>query len=127
MKTLFINLLFAVFTFTPLTVEDVIDQASAHFKTGDAKELALLFTATVDLTVLETEDAYSKAQAEIILKKFFTEHPAKDFEIAHRGESANKQYCIGNLTTEKGDFRVSFYIKSENGSNLINSLTIEEE
>ncbi|MCK7469956.1 MAG: DUF4783 domain-containing protein [Desulfomicrobium escambiense] len=64
--------------------------------------------STVELLLLDKEDFYKKAVAETILKDFFNEYQTKDFTIRHQGAKNDAQYAIGNLKTEKGDFRVYF-------------------
>ena len=66
----------------------VLEDIATALKTGNSKSLALHFGSTVDMTILEKEDVYSKAQAEIILKQFFAKHQPKSFKIMH-------QFAIG--------------------------------
>ncbi|MBK6525645.1 MAG: DUF4783 domain-containing protein [Crocinitomicaceae bacterium] len=50
------------------TYETIIVSA---FKAGNATKIASYFAENVDLSILETENLYSKSQAEQILKAFF--------------------------------------------------------
>ena len=81
------------------------------------------------MTILEQENVYSKAQAELVVKDFFEKNRPKTFTIIHKGSSPEKtQYAIGNLVTANGrTFRVSFYIKNTQGKNLLQELRIETE
>ncbi len=68
MKTLLALLLF----FSPFVASaDIADDVAAAIRTGNAKEISKYFADNVDLKVLEQENIYSKAQAELILKDFF--------------------------------------------------------
>ena len=40
-------------------------------KSGNSKELARYFNTSIEIAILENEDVYSKAQAELIIKDFF--------------------------------------------------------
>ncbi|MBK6831038.1 MAG: DUF4783 domain-containing protein [Flavobacteriales bacterium] len=62
------------------------DQVVEAIKTGNSHDLAALFIANIDLTVKETADVYSKAQAEQIMRKFFNDHPCGPGDRAQRGE-----------------------------------------
>jgi hypothetical protein len=98
---------------------------SSAFKSGNASELSKYLNSTVELTLLEKEDFYKKNVAETILKDFFAEYTTKDFVIRHQGGQNDSRYAIGNLKTEKGDFRVSFFLKKVDQEFLIHQIRIE--
>lgn len=96
-------------------------------KAGNAAELAKYMNSTVDVLLLDKEDFYKKNVAEAILKDFFTSYPTKDFVIRHQGANNDAQYAIGNLKTEKGDFRIYFLLKKVDQELLIHKIRIETE
>lgn len=98
---------------------------SLAFKAGNASELAKYINSTVELLLLDKEDFYKKNVAETILKNFFAEYKVKDFVIRHQGGINDAQYAIGNLKTEKGDFRVHFLLKKVEQELLIHVIRIE--
>ncbi len=100
---------------------------SVAIKTGNASELAKYMNSTIELLLLDKEDFYKKNVAETILKDFFNEYPAKDFTIRHQGAKNDAQYAIGNLRTEKGDFRVYFLLKKVDQELLIHQIRIEAD
>jgi Domain of unknown function (DUF4783) len=100
---------------------------SVAFKAGNAAELSKYLNPTVELLLPEKEDFYKKNVAEAILKDFFTSHPAKDFTIRYQGVNKDVQYAIGNLKTEKGDFRVYFLMKKVDQELLIHLIRIDLE
>ncbi|MBK9191851.1 MAG: DUF4783 domain-containing protein [Crocinitomicaceae bacterium] len=97
----------------------------AAFKAGNATKIASYFAENVDLSILETENLYSKSQAEQILKNFFLKHKPSDFTIVHKGKSGQSEYFIGELTCEDALFRVTLNSKSVDSSKEISALTIE--
>ena len=106
----------------------ISDKIAEAFKAGDSAGLAAYFKANVDLSILEEDDLYSKANAEKKLATFFQNHPVSSFSILHEGQSNNGlQYTIGSLETSNGTFRVSFYVKEENGQAFIQQIMIDEE
>jgi hypothetical protein len=106
---------------------DAFESISNAFRFGDAKSLASYFGSTIDLTLLDKEDVYSKGQAEMMLKDFFSRNPPKSFQIVHKGSSQEgTQYGIGHLSTTNGkEFRVTFNSRSSGGKLVINDLRIE--
>ncbi|MBS1232334.1 MAG: hypothetical protein H6R35_1172 [Bacteroidetes bacterium] len=94
---------------------------------GNAAELSKYMNSTVELLLLEKEDFYKKIVAETILKDFFNEYHAKDFVIRHQGARNDAQYAIGNLETEKGNFRVYFLLKKVGQELLIHQIRIEPD
>ena len=100
---------------------------SIALKTGNAAELSKYMNTTIELLLLDKEDFYKKNVAETILKDFFAEYHAKDFTIRHQGAKNDAQYAIGNLKTEKGDFRVYFLLKKVDQELLIHQIRIESD
>jgi len=100
---------------------------SIAIKAGNAAELSKYLNATVELLLLDKEDFYKKSVAETILRDFFNEYQTKDFTIRHQGAKNDAQYAIGNLKTEKGDFRVYFLLKKIDQELLIHQIRIEPD
>lgn len=107
---------------------DVIDDIAGAIRTGNPKSISSYFIENIDLKVIDQEDVYSKQQAEMILKNFFTKHPVKTFSIAHKSVEKNgSQYIIGTLETTNGKFRTYFLVKTTGGKTLIQQFKIENE
>jgi hypothetical protein len=100
---------------------------SIAIKAGNAAELSKYMNSTIELLLLDKEDFYKKNVAETILKDFFSEYQTKDFTIRHQGAKNDSQYAIGNLKTEKGDFRVYFLLKKVDQELLIHQIRIEPD
>ena len=104
-------------------VKDKVVQA---METGNSKELATHFIPNIALTVKETADVYSKAQAEQIVRKFFNDNPPVDLVIEHTGVSkVGDKYYIGILRTTTGYFRVTFFLKKTDVDFQVKQLRIE--
>ena len=121
--------LFLLFLSTQLFALDIYDDIANSIRSGDARQLAVFFGNTIDLQIIDQENVYSKAQAELILKDFFIKNQPKSFTILHKGSSPEgTQYVIGNLTTTKGkSFRTSFHLKTINGRSVLQELRIENK
>ena len=108
---------------------DIYDEVANAIRSGDSRQVASFFGNSVDLTILSREDVYSKAQAELIIKDFFSKNPPKSFSLLHKGSSKeNTVYAIGNLvSTNSKVFRVSFFLKNSSGRYTIQELRFEAE
>lgn len=106
---------------------DIIEEISAHIKDANVKDLSTYFDVTVELTIQERENTYSKAQAEIILKNFFMKNPPKSFKVMHRGSSEKGgKYLIGLFTSETGTtFRTSVVLIEKNEQYYLQQIRFE--
>lgn len=103
------------------------DRIAELLETGNAAELSNLFIASIDLTLLETDDVYSRQQAKMILQKFFRDNPPSEFRYKHEGRSKlDAYYYIGDLTAGERQFRVTFFLSESDGQMQIKQLRIEE-
>ena len=75
------------------TVTGDLDNISAAIKAGNSKALAEYFDNTVEVKIANKEGAYSKSQAEAIVKDFFTKNPPKTFKFLHDGTSGGNNAC----------------------------------
>lgn len=101
---------------------------SLAFKSGNAAELSKFFNSTVQILLLGKDDFYKKNVAETILKDFFDEYHPRDFVVKHDGGgTGDARYAIGNLKTDKGEFRVYFLLKKVGSELLIHQIRIEPD
>ena len=124
-KWIFIALLFLANLFAFGQEEEAKDIASS-FKTGDVQSISKYFSSSLDMTVVETEDVFSKAQATQILTQFFKSNKPSSFVIQHKGASKGGDYYqIGALKTNNGEYRVTFFLKKDSEQVYIKRLKIE--
>jgi hypothetical protein len=107
---------------------DINDDITVAMRAGNANELSVFFNKNIDLNIPNNEGIFSKAQAELIIKDFFDHYTTSDFTILHQGSSKDgAKYSIGNLVTDKGMFRVYYYMKKVEENYLIFELNLNEE
>lgn len=113
----------------PVEFSDLVDDVSAAVKTGNAASVSAYFATSVDLKILDKEDVFSKAQAELILKDFFSKNPVKAFSILHKGTSkSGDQFAIGSYENAGGKkFRTYFLFKKEGAALKIQQLRFESQ
>ncbi|MBL4654345.1 MAG: DUF4783 domain-containing protein [Bacteroidia bacterium] len=126
--SLIVLLTFLSFSNTKANVDDIYAEIASAIKSGSSIEVAKYFSANVELTILDNEDLYSKAQAQLILKDFFEKYPPKAYKLIHQGSSTEgSKYAIGNYTTTNREFRTYFYIKQSGDKYFIQELRFEDE
>jgi hypothetical protein len=107
---------------------DIYDDIALAVKTGNYKEVARHFNVRIELKIGETEDIYSKSQAEMILRDFFAKNPAVNFTIKHKGASAKGlPYIIGDYQATTGNFRTYFLFKQDGNTLYIQELHFDKE
>lgn len=126
MKTLLFVMLFSSLT---TTNDFSLASISRAMNTGDADALGQYFDSSIELSVLDNEDIYNKAEAIQIVKNFFNQHKPKSFSQLHHGSSpaSDSQYCIGNLVTSNGTYRVYIYMKMGGGKTVIQEIRFDKE
>ena len=95
-------------------------------KTGDASEVSKFFDNTVEITFPGKSNSYSKSQAELVLRDFFSKNPTKNFQVLHKSDNEGSQYCIGNLETVNGTFRTTIYLKQKGEKQVVQELRFEK-
>lgn len=107
---------------------DIVDNLSVLFKSANSKEISKNFSSSVELTLNDQEDVYSKAQAEQILRDFFTKNPPSNSTVVHLiNTNPNYRFGILSLSTKTGKFRVAISLKKTANAFLITELRIEPD
>lgn len=105
---------------------DVIDDISSCIKGANTKELSKYFSSTVSMTLVNDEGIYSRVQAEIILRDFFSRNPPTNVKISHRLDSnPNFRYVVLNLETAKDTYRVSYKLTNNDNEFKVTEFRIE--
>lgn len=95
---------------------------------GNSNSLASFFFTTIELSIPGAQGSYSKAQAELLMKNFFSKYAPKSFSIINEGLSGGEKsrFVIGTYATEKGEsFRVYYLIKEISGRQQLTILKFE--
>lgn len=95
-------------------------------RSGNSAEVSKYFDNTVEITLPEKSNSYSKSQAELVLRDFFATNGVKDFEVLHKSDTPGSQYCIGNLQTNNGTFRTTIFMKEKGDKELVQELRFEK-
>lgn len=102
-----------------------IDEVVNAMKAGNVTAMAAFFDNTVEVTLPDKGNSYSKTQAEMVLRDFFNNNPVKGFTVIHKGENAGYQYCIGTLITKNGNFRTTIQMKQKKDAQVLQEIRFE--
>ena len=94
-------------------------------KQGNAAQLSKFFDASVEVSMPDKSNSYSKSQAEMVVKDFFSTNSVKGFDIIHKGENAGSEYCIGTLQTGNGTYRTTIFMKQRGSTQVLQELRFE--
>lgn len=103
-----------------------VDEVLSAIKNGSASQLSKFFDNTIEISLQDKTNAYSKSQGELVLKDFFETNVVVNFEILHKGENAGAQFIIGKLDTKNGEYRTTIYMKQKGEKQLLQELRFEK-
>lgn len=108
---------------------DVYSDITNAIRSGEARSVSMYFNNTVDMTINNNEDVYSKIHAEQVLKEFFKRNIPKSFTLIHKGVSKEgSKYAIGNMAASNGtNYRVYLFIKQVGSKELIQEIRFEKQ
>ena len=116
-------------SFIVLGASDIITDIEKAIQSGNAANVSKYFNSTLDITVPKNEGTFSKTQAEMIVKDFFTKNPIKSFTINHKGTSNDgSKYGIGTYINTAGiSYRTYFLLKKVEQNFLIQKLEFDDQ
>lgn len=108
---------------------EITNELSQALVKANSKDIAKYFGTSVDLKLPGNEGTYSKNQAELILRNFFTRNAPESFVIQHQGPSRDGSvYAIGTYTSKTGkSYRTYFLLKKISDQMVLHLLQMEEQ
>jgi hypothetical protein len=123
----FFTFIAASFILSSFSLTGGIDEIITALKAGNAATIAKYFDNTVEITLPDKSNSYSKSQGEMILKDFFTNSVVKSFDVIHKGENSGSQYCIGTLVTSNGSYRTTVFMKQKGDKQTVQEIRFENK
>jgi hypothetical protein len=108
------------FTWTN-NVNDVV----SALKVGDASRMSKYFDNLVEISLNDRSHSYSRSQAELVMRDFFTSNDVTNFQVVYKSTGADVEYCMGKLTTRHGEYQTSFSLKNRGDRKLIQEISFE--
>ncbi|MEO6069043.1 MAG: DUF4783 domain-containing protein [Chitinophagaceae bacterium] len=116
------SIILLLVAFKPLAgLDDVI----AALNSGNATELAKYVDDNIEINLPDKGDTYSRSQAVMILRDFFTNNGVKSFEVKHKGNNGTSEFCIGLLQTRSGTYRTTVFMNNKNGKQLVREIKFQ--
>jgi hypothetical protein len=103
-----------------------IDDIVVALKAGNASNLSKYFDSRVDLSLPDKSDNYSRIQAEMIIKDFFSNNGVRNFELKHKGEKSGSNYCVGILQTRGGNYRTTLFMKWKGDKQYLQDISFQQ-
>ena len=106
--------------------QDVVQEASNAFRTGDAVKLVQVMSDKVQIVLDGHQQQVTKDVAREKLSDFFNRNKPSAFSVIHQSQKGAAGYMIGQLKTQSGNFRVHCLIASNANKNKITQIRIEK-
>ena len=120
-------LMFSVMPLNASGASDVCNKVSKAIEAGNARGVSQFFGTHVDLTLPGSDGTFSKNQAELILRDFFTKNAPRSFTVSHQGSSRDgSQYVIGQYVSRNNtSYRTYFLVKKVSGKMVLHQIQFE--
>ena len=97
------------------------------FIANNAEAIVQLGKDKLVLNILGKETVYNHAQAQVVLKDFFSKKPCAAFKLIFKGkETGDGCFAIGTFESKSEDFRVTLHFIKIDAEFKIESLIIEK-
>lgn len=125
--TFFYNSILAIFLSFSMQQDVPYSALEKAFTSNNATSITTSGKEKLMMNVLGKEGAYSKSQAEQVLKDFFSKKPDGQFQFIFKGKvTSDGTFAIGNYEWKGETYRVTIHFKKEGSEFKIESLNIEK-
>ena len=105
-----------------------VENITAAIKAGNSSELAKYFGPTLEIILPGSDGAFSKAQAEMIMKNFFAKSAPVSFVVNQKGNSAGgAQFIIGTYKSKSETLNVYILLKPVSNQLMIQQMHFEAD
>lgn len=121
--------LLILLAFAAINSNAQFSEISNAIKNQNVNELSKYFDAQVELITPNQDGNFSKAEAIVIMKSFFSTYKTTSFTLRHQGASKGQssEYAIGDMTASGVNFRVFIFLYEKDGQVFIQQLQFEKE
>lgn len=105
-----------------------LDDITGAIRVGNAGGLSQFLDSRVDISLPDKSDTYSKIQAEMIIRDFFSTNVVQNFLIKHKSKiGGGSEFCVGVLQTRNGDYRTTLVVKQKGDRQLLQELRFQAQ
>jgi hypothetical protein len=129
MKKYLIIFLTIMFVFNDINAQPKMDDVVTVLNNSSVENVVQYFDNVVDITLNNSQSTYSKSQAEMVIRNFFTKNAVTSFRIKYKGNDAydSSFYLIGDFKTKgHGVFRVYMFFKYKGNNHFLQEMKIEQ-
>ncbi len=128
-RILLLFLFIALNIFNAHSQSELLEDITVSFKSADHRLLSKHFSGKIEINLLDQSNVYSRPQAEMVMKDFFSKYEPTDFQILYKNNPSNEQvrFAIGQLDSYAGRFRIFFILKTIDGVVYIQEMRFEQE
>ncbi len=128
-RFLFTLVLFLSVFFSSFAQTEFLDDVTFAFKNADQRVLSKYFVNKIEITLLDQSNVFSKSQAEMVMKDFFSKYDPIDFQILYKNNPSSDaaRFAIGQLDTRSGKFRIYFILKTSESGVYLQEMRFEQE
>ncbi len=102
-----------------------LDEITYALRSGNAGQLSRYLDSRVDISLPEKSDSYSRIQAEMIIRDFFSTNVVQNFLVKRKGTNGGSEFCVGLLQTSKGDYRTTLFMKQKGDKQFLQELRFQ--
>ncbi len=105
-----------------------IEDLTNAIKTDHVGEMTKYFDSFVPLTINNTQNIYSRNQAEAVLQDFFEKNTPKDFTVSDNGApNSTSKFMIGTFDTPSGKYNVYILLKQKDSNFVIQEIRFTKQ
>ena len=121
-------IIFSSSTSVPLVPAGIVDDVAAAIRAGNSKDLSKYFGPTVEIILPGSDGAFSKAQAEMIMKAFFAKSAPVSFVVnQNRNSAGGAQFIIGTYKSKTEKLNVYILLKPVSNQLMIQQIHFETD
>jgi hypothetical protein len=95
---------------------------------GRVPDISKYLDNIIPITINNNQSIYSHAQADMVLKDFFSKNTPSDFIVGNSGPSGNNAtFVVGELITAAGKYNVYILLKSAGSNYILQELRFNKE
>lgn len=96
---------------------------------GRVADISRFLDNVVPITINNNQSIYSRTQAEMVLKDFFSKNNPSDFIVGNSGagENSASTFAIGDLITSNGKYSVYILLKQKNNSYILAEIRFNKQ
>ena len=101
------------------------EQISTALQTGNASEIAKHFSSRIEISILGEAINYSREAAEKKLFEFFDQNQPESYTQTEDHVEVKVDHVVGILSTESGEYEISYYLITTHEKHQINHFIIK--